>query len=207
MRFILLTSFLLLVLPAAHGSGTTPEEKNRLVATTTPKGKPGYKVVDGEVTIKDGKRYINIYLKYDDGLGDESPRKAQPPTAPPPLTFSKYEYTWALDLLSQGKTREAAALFERCALVKLTCIYTLRDDLKMIPVSNISSAAYFNAILLRIVEKNIDKKYYAQLLRMLDPLHLTDIKKTLGLIHKALHLHGEMEELRILEEQIYAYNL
>ncbi len=202
-----LAGMLLIWLSPAWSTDTTRPPIEPASATPPPATKkPGYRIVDGEVTVRDGRRYINIYLKYDDGRGDDPAVRRHQPAPPLPLTFSKYEYGWALDLLSQGKTREAAALFERCAQVKITCVYTLRDDLKMIPLKNGGNEAYFNGILLRLVEKNIDKKYYAELLRMIDPLHLGDIDKTLMLIHKALRLHGEMEELRALEEQIYVYN-
>ena len=189
----------LTVLPA-HGAPTaSTAEKPVKTARSATDSKPGYRIVDGDIVIKDGKRYINIYLRYDDGK-EHPPRQA---SKPPPLTFAKHEYSWALDLVSQGRRKEAAALFERCALVNFHCVYTIRDDLGMLAGPDAAASAYFNTIVLNVVEKNLDKKYYAQLLGILDPLHLPDVRKTLALIHKARDLHGDLEEFRSLEEQIF----
>ena len=189
------------VLPAHGAASPAAGEAERSAKTARPATdpKPGYRIVDGDIVIKDGKRYINIYLRYDDGK-EHSPRQA---SKPPPLTFAKHEYSWALDLVSQGRRQEAAALFERCALVNIHCVYTIRDDLGMLSGPDAAASAYFNTIVLNVVEKNLDKKYYAQLLGILDPLHLPDVRKTLALIHKARDLHGDLEEFRSLEEQIF----
>lgn len=116
--------------------GTT--EKTAKIARPASDSRAGYRIVDGDIVIKDGRRYINIYLCYDDGK-EHPPRRISRPQS---LTFAKHEYSWALDLVSRGKRQEAAALFERCAQANIHCVYTIRDDHGILSGPDAAASAY-----------------------------------------------------------------
>jgi len=166
--------------------------------------KPGYRIVDGEVIEKDGRRHINIYVRYDDGLdGIRQAPVMLPPREQSPVA-NKNDYRWGLELFREGKKQQAAKVFEECVLADIFCLDSLRDYLALIDYDDALRARYLNTIVLRVAAKKISEEAYAMLLGLLNPFYLQDPRGALGLIATARKLYGNPEELRSMEDAIYS---
>lgn len=173
-------------------------------ATGGPHKKPGFKIINGEVIEKDGRRHINIYVRYDDGLDTIRQAPLIQPMEESVLVAKKNDYRWGLMLFREGKKQQAGKVFVQCVLEDIFCLDSLRDYLTLIDYDYGKRARYLNTIVLTVAAKKISEKAYAMLLGLLNPYYLQDARGALGLIATARKRYGNSEELRAMEDAIYS---
>ena len=165
--------------------------------------KPAYTIVDGEIIEKDGKRHINIYVRYNNGTASVHHAPVMPVQQGRAHVLDKSDYRWGLRLFREGKKQQAAKVFEQCVLAEIFCLDSLRDYLALINYEYAKREQYLNTIVLQVASKKIARKEYAMLLGVLNPYYLRNTSGALGLIARARKLHGDPEELRTIEEAIF----